>query len=258
VIATQLLFDYLASTCENLGIEYVDFDNRRRMSIEALSFKEGCADRISERLIARHEEQIREQKREARQQNAAAAHPSAAPGTAMVVVMEDFEQAEADRNNDLRLGRPEGYTAHKRLMATRESEIESAIRDGLMSHFRSDDLELLVAAAEAAVDALFANRGWERDEELQKLAAREVRYEVDAHIRRAREIARREGLTDKQRAAEDRKREKESERYWNRRYSGGSERERNIDYGAYRAGSRAGENVGLDKQVDRESRKAIK
>jgi hypothetical protein len=267
VIATQLLFDYLASTCENLGIAYVDYDNRRRMSIEALSFKEGCADRIAERLIARHEEQLAEQKREARQRNAAASHPSAAPGTALVVVMEDYQQAEADRNNDLRLGKPEGYTAHRKLRASKRSEVESAIQDALRSHFRSDDFDLLTAACDAAIDALCANRGWDRnEEELAADIAYELKYEIQAHQRRVQadksEEERRAGLTEKQRAREDARRQKESDaawaRYYRQRSSGGGERERNIDYSAYRSGSAAGEKVGLDKQVSREDRKAIK
>jgi hypothetical protein len=269
VVATQLLFDYLASTCENLGIEYVGGDNRRRMSIEALSFKEGCADRIAERLRTRHEEQLAEQKREARQRNAAASHPSAATGTALVVVMEDYEQAEADRNNDLRLNKPEGYTTARRLRATRRSEIESAIQDALNAHLRSDDFDLLTAACEAAVDALCANRGWDRsDEAVAADVAAELKYEISSHINRIKfsqaEEERRAKLTQAQRDREDAKRERENEKawqsYWRRqeRGSGGGGPQRNIDYSAYRDGSRAGDGVGLDKQVGREDRKAIK
>jgi hypothetical protein len=267
VIATQLLFDYLASTCENLGIAYVDFDNRRRMSIEALSFKEGCADRIAERLRNRHAEQILEQKREAKERNAAANHPSAAPGTALVVVMEDYEQAEVDRNNDLRLGKPEGFTAHKRLRASRRTEIESAVTDALNSHYNSDDFDLLTAACDAAIDALCANRGWDRsNEEVAADIAYELKYEINRHINRVQaaraEEERRAGMTEKQREREDARRARERakawDRYYNSRSSGSSEPKRNIDYGAYSAGSRAGEKVGLDKQVEREDRKSIK
>lgn len=267
VVATQILFDYLASTCENLGIEYVDHDNRRRMSIEALSFKEGCATRIGERLRERHESQLNEQKREARERNAAARHPSNA-GTALVVVMEDYAQAEADRNNDLRLNRPEGTTAAKRLAATQESEIDHAIVMALNSHYSSKDRDLLSVAIDAAIEVLFSNRGWSmQDESLAAMVAKEARLYMDSHVRRLEkseaELARRASLTDKQREAEDRKAAREyaawEKRYnarQNRGYSSGPER--NIDYRAYRAGSAAGDKVGLDKQVNREDRKAIK
>lgn len=262
VVATQVLFDYLASTCENLGIEYVDHDNRRRMSIEALSFKEGVADRVAERLRTRHEQQIAAQKKEARERNAAARHPSAA-GTALVVVMEDYEQAERDRNNDIRLGKPDGYTAQRRLMQSRDAEINQAVDDavtaGLRQHHGCTDRDLLAELAEAIFAALLAERGWQADDELVAKAKRTtLRWEVDRVLRIGQEQERRAGLTDAQRAKEDAQRQKEADAYWARRERSSAGPQRNIDSRAYRAGSAAGERVGLDKQVDAEARAKLK
>lgn len=261
VAATRVLFEYLFQTIDRLGVEYVGGDERLAYGIPANSFKEGCASRIGERLRERHRQRLAEQAREARERNAAAAHP-ASTSTALAVVMTDYAQDEKDRNEDLRLGKPEGYTANKRLMATRRSEIEAAINDAFVP-LRStvNDRDVLGQAARAAFDALVANRGWQVDEELQQVFDRELRRQMDWHLEVYKEQKRQAKMTPLQRQREAEKEARANERYWNayyRRNANRREAPSGVNAEAYHAGSRAGDRVGLDAQVSREDRKEIK
>lgn len=260
VVAAKLLFEYLFKTIERLGIDYVG--NATLVSgIAGSSFMEGCSNRLSERLRERHRQQMAEQARAAREANAAARHP-ASSGTALVVVMDDYAQSEEDRNNDMRLGKPEGYTAHKRLMATRASEIRSALRDALVPLRKTvGERDILMQAARAAFDALVANRSWQVDEELEQTFDRQVRFEISEHMDAYNEAVRWAKMTPLQRQREQEKEARASERYWNsfyRRHANRREAPSGVNPEAYRAGSQAAERVGLDAQVSAETRKSIK
>lgn len=260
VIATQQLFDYLMSTTERLAFEFVGSDNRMRLSRRAVSFKEGCAGRLGQRLRTRHEEALAEQAREARECNAASQHPAAGGGTALVVVMEDFAQGEEDRNTDFRLGRPEGTTAHKRLMSTKKAELDSAVTHALGAHKGVTDRELLSALAQSAAEAQIANLGLDKDdEEVARILSQAVRWNVDAHVAEAEGAAKWASMTDKQRQAAEEKAQRESDRYWQRYQRQQDAKWERRDHGAYSAGSAAGDRVGLDKQVQHgTSQKGIK
>lgn len=261
VVACKTLFEYLFQTIDRLGLEFVG-DERLQYGIPANSFKEGCAARIGERLRERHREQLREQARQAREANAAARHP-ASSGTALVVVMDDYAQDEKDRNEDMRLGKPEGFTAHKRLMATRASEIAAALEDAFRPLVKTvGDRDILMQAARAAFEALCANRGWPVDEDLEEMFGRQVQRQIMYHMDAYNEAVRWAKLTPLQRQREIEKEQRASDRYWNayyRRNAGGQKSQPSgVDASAYAAGQRTGNTVGLDAQVGREERKGIK
>lgn len=114
VTATVQMYSYLNSTIDRLVKPHLQ-SYRETLSRWAVSFKEGVATRLQERLLERHDAAIREQSRAAKEANAASRHPSAAStGTSLVVVMEDFEQKERDLNNDFRNGYEPGTTAATR------------------------------------------------------------------------------------------------------------------------------------------------
>lgn len=260
VVAAKILFEYLFQTIDRLAVEFVG-NETLAYSIPANSFKEGCSARIGERLRERHRQQLADQAREARERNAAAAHP-ASTSTALAVVMTDYAQVERDHNEDLRLGKPEGFTANKRLMATRRSEITAALEDAFRPLQETvGERDVLMQAAQAAFAALCGNRQWTIDEELMKVYDSEVerciRYHMDVHNEKVRWAK----MTPLQRQREVEKEQRASDRYWNAYYRRqGSRRAApsGVDRAAYDAGQATGSTVGLDAQVDAETRKAIK
>jgi hypothetical protein len=203
VTSAQQMFDYLCSTIERVLGDHID-GNSQRMSRFAMSFKEGCADRLIARLQERHRAQLREQKRRAAEENARRAHPSyASDGKGLVVIMEDYEQRERDLNWDHEYGLAPGTTARER--AQRQAEYAA---------WRAANPPAPPPPAEPKVEKPLTDRQRRRQEE------RDAR----AHARwRAR---------------------------WDRQ-------EAKRDHRGYEAGTRAGDSIGLDEQVDRASRRSI-
>jgi hypothetical protein len=117
VIACRMMFDYLNETMERL----VPVENGSRLGRTAISWKEGCSQRLCERIEAQATERLRKDRaeREAKAREAAtrAQHPGAAPSssTALVVRLDDLYQREADLNEDARWGYPPGTTERERL-----------------------------------------------------------------------------------------------------------------------------------------------
>lgn len=263
VVACKMLFEYLFNTIDRLGLDYVGGDERLQYGIPANSFKEGCSARLAERLRERHRNALAEQARKAREANVAARHPSNA-GTALVVVMDDYAQDELDHNEDLRLNRPEGATAHKRLMTTRATKIDNALTEAFTPLRKTvGDREVLRQASRAAFDALCSNRGWTVDTELESIFDRVVQRAISYHLDIYNEAVRYAKLTPLQRQREQEKDQRESDRYWRRYYSDNSRGSGRtapsaVDRAAYEAGSSAGNKVGLDAQVGAETRKNLK
>mgnify|MGYP001477982266 CR=1 FL=1 len=171
-------------------------------------------------------------------------------------------QDERDSNEDLRLGKPEGFTKHKRLMATKRAEVVSAI-EGAMRPLNSTvgDRDVLLQAARAGFEALVANRSWTVDDELEGIFDQEFRRELNYHMDAYNQNVRWAKLTPLQKQREIEKEQRASDRYWNayyRRNANRREAPSGVNADAYHAGSRAGNSVGLDAQVDREVRKEIK
>ena len=262
VVGAKLLFEYLFQTIDRLAVEYVG-NASLASGIAGNSFKEGCSARVGERLRERHRTQLAEQARAAREANVAARHP-ASSGTALTVVMEDVAQTERDHNEDLRLGKPEGFTAHKRLMGTRSSEIRSALEDAFRPLIKTvGDREVLRQAARAAFEALCLNRTWTVDDELESIFDRQVQTAISTHMDAYNEAVRYAKMTPLQRQREAEKEARENARYWaryDRYYSrqSGKSAASAVDRSAYEAGQATGSTVGLDAQVGAETRKSIK
>lgn len=114
VAAVANMFDYLNASLERIVTPHLE-SNSQRLSRWAVSFKEGAAQRLAERLRERHQEKLAEQSAAARAQREAQANSSNSSASgALVVVMEDFAQAEADANLEHRMGWEPGDAAARR------------------------------------------------------------------------------------------------------------------------------------------------
>lgn len=238
VAAVRNMFDYLLQTVERLVVDEFGLSPQDRYSKSAHSFRTGCCDRLKERLQQRFDDAIEEQSRKAREANVAAKHPAAATGNALVVVMEDFKQAEDDLNNDFINSFEPGTTAQRRA----EYQAEQDARD----HERQTKLkEILAADPEMDGDlAWYMACGWTRDRAEQVLCL--GKYAVEEKPTRP--------LTEKQRqdreAKDRRAQQREQEKRWRR--------DAKTDWTAYNKGSARADSVGFDEQVNKDDRNKIK
>lgn len=193
VISAKLMFDYLDHTMNRMVVALgMHFSGK-----DAIAWKTGCAYRLGQRLMERHNTAQEEQSRRAREQYEAAKAAGLTVGA--LVVMDDYANMERDLNTDFAEGLEPGTTARKRA-------------------------EWEAGEAKRTAD-------WE---------ARQKRLQEAEETRRA-------GLSAREREAEDRARARENERRdarWRR------EAAKSIyNHPTFRAGMRAGEDIGLDPQV---------
>jgi hypothetical protein len=182
VIAAQHMFDYLNATMERL----VPLDgNTSRLSRTAISWKEGCAARLMQRLATRKAEMVVENK---------AKEDAARPtqdhnGGGLVIRLENVFEMESDANYEFAYGWAPGTMAKRRQ---------------------------------------------EREMRMEAEAAKPEKPETEAE-KKARE-----------------KREQKFRDKWEREYQ---RKWANKDMDAYRAGSEAGKDIGLDAQIAAEARR---
>lgn len=216
VVATTRMFEYLLQTIARLVMAEVGGDRTQHLSRSAMSFREGCAERLCARLQERHSKWMREQAAKAR----SARSTAPAGSQALVVVMEDWAQQESDLNDDLRFGYAPGTTAANRA--------KSQAQWAAASEKRRQQRAALVAQGIPEDVANWMSYGY-----LQKEAEAKVREagktETEAQARRRQEREAREW-----------------ERYKNRQWRDAARR----DSGAYRRGQEHGSRIGLDDQVD--------
>lgn len=116
VLVARLMAEYVQQTIERLAQEWArDMGYKSCFVREAIAYREGMAERLVERLEARRRERLEEDERKKREMAAAASHPSAAPGTALVLA--DVVNQEEDYNNDYLQGLEPGTTAARRAEA---------------------------------------------------------------------------------------------------------------------------------------------
>lgn len=178
VTATRHMYDYLLKTCARLRKEYeMEPGNGAK---EGSLFVEGLANRLAERVREHHEELLRTQRAEAekkkREEAARTSHPSAAPtGNALVVVLADFAQTEADLNNDIRQGWEPGTTAAKRAEAEAKARAEK-------ERYQS----LIDAGVESDVAWYMAYMNWEQERAERYVAAQKAAEEKSGGRSRSR------------------------------------------------------------------------
>lgn len=237
VVATCEMFAYLITTINRLLLDHNGGDAKQNMSKYSNSWKEGCADRLQQRLKERHEAMLAEQAREARERSATSRHPSAAPtGTALAIVIEDYAQKEADLNRDIRHGWEPGTTERQRLADEQaERENQEARRQALIE---AQDQ----GATERELTAM-RNYGYSLER------ARHFLWQIDNPEPDTR--------TEAQKARDEERERKQQER-WERQDERERQKARNrLDQRGYRAGREAGDKIGLDKQVTSDDKRRL-
>lgn len=177
VISAQLMFDYLCEAIERLvPIE----SNRQRLSRAAMSWKDGCSDRLQSRLYHRRQDHEQEQKR--------AAEQAATQAGTGLVLLSNYGQSERDRNWEHAHGMEVGYLDQARK------------RNELAAIERQKTLERIAAEEAAMLAALTPKQRAKHDAKMAKEAAKEAerqrkqqeRWEKQARNRRRREAAKRD------------------------------------------------------------------
>jgi len=231
VAAVKNMFDYLLQTVERLVVAEVGVNPQDRFNRYSHSFRLGASERLRERLTERHDRQMEEQARKEREAAARASHPSAATGNALVVVMADFAQQEADLNNDMLNGWEPGTTLKNRL------KYEA---DKLKRQQAFEQRLVKIKADEPGIDdtlARYLASGWMREQALKVLAPEPEKPK-----------------TERQQRLEDEK----NERYWKRERDKEYNRNRKIDWTAHDRGASQADAVGLDDQIDERQQRRIK
>ncbi len=163
VAAVVNMFDYLNASLERIVTPHLE-SNAQRLSRWAISFKEGAAQRLAERLRERHQEVLAEQSAKARAQREAQANSSGSSASgAVVVVMEDFAQAEADANLEHRMGWEPGEAATRR--AQQDARREENKRQEAERRANLTEEEREAEDAERAKDWAKWEKKWERENE---------------------------------------------------------------------------------------------
>lgn len=227
VATATVMFEYLLQTIERLAREEV-LDPSQYFTRYAHSFKEGCSDRLVERLRHKRDEIVAEADRKAREERTRSRHPGAARSNLPALVLSDVIQQEKDLNEDFQYGRPPGTTARER--AEREARSTAAQIE------RETKEKTLVAQGIDPRVAYYIAAGYSQAvaEELARPTPEKPETDAQRRRREARE-------------------ERDNDRFWER-YQRRQEREAaRIDQGAYRKGHAAGSGVGLDPQLRRGS-----
>lgn len=227
VATTKAMFEYLLQTIERLARDDVK-DPTKYFTRYAHSFKEGCSDRLIERLEDKQEQILAEQEQKVKEETVRRRHPGAASSNLPAVVLRDVVQTENDLNNDLDEGWAPGTTAKNRETYERERDAEHA-------NYEIKKNELVKAGYHPDV-ADYMSRGWSEARAYEFVYPKEEKPETDA------QRAKRERRETNDWYRERQRREREAAR---------------LDPTGYRKGRESGNNVGLDKQVDRSTRGRI-
>ena len=126
VVSTEVLAQYLEATVERLARNWVA-ENRPGRSIfikEAIAFREGVAERISERLWKQRYEHVEAERKKRDEERAR--NKAQGIDTENALVLQDVINTEEDLNNDHIYGYPPGTSARNRVK--REAEQEAADR----------------------------------------------------------------------------------------------------------------------------------
>ena len=134
--ATRVMAEYLLGTIERLTRERLHEDgvtervNTQMRSRWAVSFREGIAEVICEKLWDRRQDQIADERRRAREEAERAERQAGMAGqsTATAVTLSSLRQSEEDANRDFLMGEP-GYSARMRAERAARAERERIARE---------------------------------------------------------------------------------------------------------------------------------
>jgi hypothetical protein len=116
VLVARLMAEYLQQTIERIAQEWArDMGYKSCFVREAIAHREGIATRLVERLEVMRRERLEADERKKREEAASARHPSAVPGTSLVLA--DVVFMEEDFNTDYLSGLEPGTTAARRAEA---------------------------------------------------------------------------------------------------------------------------------------------
>jgi len=180
VTSSKHMFDYMCSAIERL---VPIASNAQRLSRAAMSWKDGCSDRLQTRLLDRRIAIEREQREAAKAQAT-----QANCGTALAIVtLSDFAETERNANYELMYGLEPGT------LARRERDWEEG------KEARAAEAARIQAEAQAALAAMTSKERarYERkiSEERAKTHARWQRETQRERARRAKEAAKRDWVS---------------------------------------------------------------
>lgn len=267
VITAQLMYQYLTQTIEDLvPIQ----SNAQRLSRSAMSWKEGCADRLCERLAKRRQDLINEhdarmkQEAEDRAAERRQAAEEAAKRRKNVLTADHKTEVKAkydaiandatDRVRDVpeadEPDRPEADEEPWTPEGDEVAEPETGTALVLASQFDDSEREANYELAHGLAPGSLAK--WRRERE--ERAKQEAEQEAEEVIEQAEAPVKEE--TERQRKARE-KREADAmakqRRRWAREDDAAARRawreHAKRDHSAYNAGASAGKSIGLDAQV---------
>lgn len=182
VKSTTLMAEYLQQTIERITRDWAAGKYGRGTSVfirDAIAYREGMADRICLRLRDLREERLEEDRRRKREQEAAARHPSATPGTALVLA--DLVLEEDELNQDYLYGwEPGTTTRHRKEWVARRAEATRRAEELLRAREEAEAKDPALRAARLSEEAEnAANSAAYYAERMKKEAARVRRAEKE-------------------------------------------------------------------------------
>jgi len=273
VITAQMMFRYLTQTIEDMVLPALGIDNSKRLSRSAMSWKEGCADRLCERLAAKRQDLIdkhdarvkaEEADRQAERERQAAEHKAkqgrqieANHETEVKHAFDGIKAGAYDRTGPVEEGeepdRPEedddAWTPEgEEVPEVIEQEAGTALV--LASEFSEQEREANYEVAWGLEPGSLARRRAEREEERRRAAEEEATEQQDKADAPVKQETERQRKAREKREAEE---ELKQQRRWARMDAAEEAKARRLaerrDHRAYRMGQQKGKDIGLDLQV---------
>lgn len=227
VVSTRIMAEYLQGAVDRMAKDWSKANYVNFFARESLAYKEGVAKRLVDRLKDAREQRIAEDARKEREARAASTHPSAAPGTALVLA--NVIATEQDLNEDYLWGLEPGTTARHRAEG-----------------------EARMAANLAAYKAKMA----ERDAaELADPSLKEARLKAEE----AQQIENQKfwEKRDKREAQRVARAEREGRDPYAGRTRAPTAAEQRAQMSSHWQGQRDGDQIGLDKQIDEDAKEQL-
>lgn len=110
--ATRVMAEYLEQTIERLTRERLDNNGSQFFTRWAISYREGIAERVIEKIYDRRKDQLKKEQREQREAEKRAQEATAAPfSSATTLTISSYSKSEQEANYDMLYG--EGWSARQ-------------------------------------------------------------------------------------------------------------------------------------------------